>query len=515
MLTLTIKMKTQTLLAALLMAPFALGLHGAPMPNVILIYGDDVGYADVGAYGATLIPTPNLDRMAAEGIRFTDAHCAAATCTPSRYSLLTGEMAFRKQGTGVLPGNAKMAISPQQLTIADLFKAAGYQTGVIGKWHLGLGDGRIDWNGAIEPGPLDLGFDTCFLLPATNDRVPCVYVEDRHVFNLDPADPLTVSYGQPVASGIPGTEYPDARTTPEAMTYYRSSHGHNHSVINGIGRIGFMKGGRSALWDDETMTDVFVDRARKFIATHKDQRFFLFFSSQNIHVPRTPHPRFRGSSQLTYRGDAMVELDWAVGEILGAVREAEIDDNTLILFTSDNGPVYDDGYRDGTTVLTSQGEVDRGHDASGPYRGGKYQIFEGGTRIPLLVRWPAGITPGVSAALVTQVDFLASFAGFLGQSVPADAARDSRDAWAALVGKDPVGSEIILEQARHVALRRGPWKYYEEKLGGRNEATSMQPSLFNLDQDIGEAHNLADQHPRIVAELRSLLARYQVHGLAR
>jgi hypothetical protein len=212
-------------------------------PNVVIVYGDDVGYGDVGAYGAELIPTPNLDRMAAEGLRFTDAHCAAATCTPSRYSLLTGGMAFRKKGTGVLPGNANMAIDPGQFTLGDVFQQAGYRTGAIGKWHLGLGAGPIDWNGMVQPGPADIGFDYSFLLPATNDRVPCVYVENGHVVNLDPNDPISVSYGKPLDESMPGTAYPDGTLNPEAMTYYPSSHGHNNSVINGIGRIGFMKGG--------------------------------------------------------------------------------------------------------------------------------------------------------------------------------------------------------------------------------------------------------------------------------
>ena len=178
-------------------------------PNVIIIYGDDVGYGDVGAYGAKLIPTPNIDRLAAEGLRFTDAHCAAATCTPSRYSLLTGEMAFRKKGTSILPGDANMAIDPDQFTLADVFHQAGYRTGVIGKWHLGLGRGPIDWNGVVQPGPRDLGFDYAFLLPATSDRVPCVYLENGCVVNLDPNDPISISYGKPVDDSVPGTAYPD------------------------------------------------------------------------------------------------------------------------------------------------------------------------------------------------------------------------------------------------------------------------------------------------------------------
>ncbi len=483
-------------------------------PNVVIIYGDDVGYADVGAYGAKLIPTPNLDRMASEGLRFTDAHCAAATCTPSRYSMLTGEMAFRKKGTGILSGSAKMAIDPDQFTLADLFQKAGYKTGVIGKWHLGLGDGQIDWNRDIKPGPREIGFDYCFLLPATNDRVPCVYMENYRVINLDPADPITVSYGKPVSDEAPGTVYPDGRKTPEAMTYYRSSHGHNNSVINGIGRIGYMKGGKSALWNDEEMADVFVEKTRAFIEENNGEPFFLFFSSQDIHVPRTPHPRFQGKSKLSYRGDAMVQLDWATGAILKALQQSGVDDDTIVIFSSDNGPVYDDGYQDGTTVKTSTAEVDRGHDGSGPYRGGKYQIYEGGTRVPLIVRWPAGIKPGVSDALVTQVDFLASFAKLVEQQVPNVAGRDSRNQLDALLGRDDKGSEIILEQARGVAVRKGKWKYFEQSGGKGAKGKKAKPMLFDLETDVAESNNVASSQPDVVGEMSALLAKYKQQGLA-
>jgi len=474
-------------------------------PNVVIIYGDDVGYADVGAYGAKLIPTPNLDRLASQGVRFTDAHCAAATCTPSRYSLLTGEMAFRKEGTGVLPGDAKMIIDPKQVTLADVFQQAGYKTGVVGKWHLGLGAGDVDWNGAVTPGPRQIGFDYEFIMPATNDRVPCVYVENDRVVNLDPGDPISVSYKEPLDDSVPGTEYPDGRKNPEAMTYYPSSHGHNNSVINGIGRIGYMKGGKKALWDDESMAAVFVKKACGFIEENRDQPFFLYFASQDVHVPRTPHPRFHGKSELTYRGDAMVELDWAAGEIVRTIENCGLGEDTIVIFTSDNGPVYDDGYKDGTTVLTSTAEVDRGHDASGEYRGGKYQIYEGGTRIPLIVRWPGVVKPGVSKALVSQVDFLASFAHLLNQNIPQTAGPDSRNHLNALLGKDAQGSPIILEQARGLAIRKGLWKYIEP---GKGKA-----ELYNVETDIGEQNDVIAEHPEVAERLAGLLKRFRQQGL--
>ncbi|HSH10066.1 MAG TPA: sulfatase-like hydrolase/transferase, partial [Oceanipulchritudo sp.] len=227
-------------------------LAAGERPNVVLIYGDDVGYGDIGIYGAKMIPTPNLDRLAGEGLLFTDGHCAAATCTPSRYALLTGVHGFR-DGIRILPPDAPLTIPTDALTLPRVFKQAGYTTGIVGKWHLGLGEQGVptDWNGDVRPGPLEVGFDYSFLLPSTNDRVPCVYLENHRVVNLDPADPLYVSRNE---LSVPGsTNYPDGLKDRSAMTYYPSSRGHDNSVINGIGRIGYMAGGKSALWDDEGM----------------------------------------------------------------------------------------------------------------------------------------------------------------------------------------------------------------------------------------------------------------------
>ncbi len=471
-------------------------------PNVLLIYGDDVGFGDVGVYGAELIPTPNLDRLAAEGRVFTDAHCTAATCTPSRFSLLTGVHGFR-HGVRILRPNAPLTIPTDALTLPRVFQRAGYRTGIVGKWHLGLGEKGVpvDWNGEVKPGPLEVGFDECFLLPSTNDRVPCVYLDGHRVVGLDPADPLHV--GDPAEAPPESTRYPDGRATPEAMTYYASTHGHNQSVIGGIGRIGQMSGGESALWNDENM----ADEARAFLGEHREEPFFLLFSSQDIHVPRTPHPRFQGTTTLGYRGDAMVQLDWCVGELLDALDEQGLSKETMVIFSSDNGPVYDDGYDDGTTVQTSEEEVDRGHDGSGPYRGGKYQIYEGGTRVPLLVRWPGHIEPGRSSALVTQIDLLASFAGALDVELPAGAAMDSQDRWAAFVGEDAVGAPYVLEEARTLAVREGRWKLVARKSGG--------DELYDLEGDIAEASNVAAEHPEVAARLRALVEDARERGLRR
>ncbi len=476
-------------------------------PNVVIIYGDDVGWGDLGCYGATKIPTPHLDKLAAGGLRFTDGHCSAATCTPSRFSMLTGIHGFR-HNVRILAPDAPMTIKPGMLTLPELFKKAGYSTAVIGKWHLGIGDGKtpVDWNGEVKPGPLEVGFDYSFLLPSTNDRVPCVYVENHKVLNLDPADPLFVN-NKP--ADFEGTEYPDGRKNPESMTYYKNSHGHNYSVINGIGRIGQMWGGKSALWNDETMGPEFAKQARKYIAGRKDHKepFFLFWSAADIHVPRAPHPDFKGKSELTYRGDAMVQLDWCAGEIMAALEENGMTDNTIVIFSSDNGPVYDDGYEDGTTVKTSTKEIDRGHDGSGPYRGGKYQIYEGGHRVPLILRWPTKVKPAVSNATINQIDFLASFADMLNIELKNDQAIDSRNHLDALLGKDANGSEILVSEARDLAIRQGEWKYIASG-GKKGKNAAKKPiggELYNLKNDLGEQKNVISEHPERARQLQAML----------
>jgi len=480
----------------------------ADKPNVIIIYGDDVGYGDLGVYGSQMIPTPNLDKLASEGLVFTDGHCPASTCSASRYAMLTGQLAHRR-GVRILGPTSPMPILAEDYTLPRVFKAAGYTTAVIGKWHLGLGAKGVptDWNGDVKPGPLEIGFDYSFLLPNTNDRVPCVYLENHRVVNLDPNDPISLEKKIDPRS----TEYPDVRKNPEAMTFYKSTHGHNNSVINGIGRIGTMYGGKAALWNDETMSDEFVLRTEKFLDKHmkenKEQPFFLYFCSQSIHVPRAPNPRFKGMSQLGYRGDSMVELDWTTGAIMKMLDKHGIADNTIVIFSSDNGPVYDDGYDDSTTVHTSTKESDRGHDGSGPYRGGKYQIYEGGTRVPFIVRWPARIKPGKTAALITHTDFILSFADLLNVKIPEGAAPDSRNALKALLGDDPKGSDYLVEEAAGYALRHGDWKLVMEPLkkNAKDKQAAPRFELYNLSIDIGEQDNVAASHPEKVEQLSRIL----------
>lgn len=485
-------------------------LDASNRPNVVIIYGDDVGYGDVGIYGSEKIPTPNIDALAENGLRFTDGHCSAATCSPSRFSMLTGVHAFRSQ-VKILGPNAPLTISTDSFTLADLFRAAGYETAVIGKWHLGLGSktAPADWNAEVKPGPLEIGFDYSFLLPSTNDRVPCVYLENYDVVNYDPNDPIFVGFSTEQVNHPGSTAYPDGKINRKAMSYYQSSHGHNHSVINGIGRIGYMAGGKAALWDDETMADVFVEKARDYIGKPKNGPFFLFFSSQDIHVPRAPHPRFQGKTELGYRGDAMVQFDWCVGQIMEALQANDLLEDTLVIFSSDNGPVYDDGYVDGTITKTSSANNDQGHYGAGPYRGGKYQIYEGGTRVPFILSWPSIIDPGTSDALVNQIDFLRSFASLIGQQLPNNAGVDSRDTLDAFLGKSGKGLPYMIEEAANaIALRKGEWKYIQFH-ASKYKPNPGAPELYNLREDPSETDNLILRYPKIADALRTELLNIQ------
>ena len=434
-------------------------LSGAPAPNIVLIYADDLGYGDVSCNGAKHIRTPNVDRLAEQGLRFTDGHSAAHVCTPSRYAMMTGEYAWRKQGTGILPGDARLIIDPGRTTMASVLQQAGYRTAAVGKWHLGLGRDKIDWNGEIKPGPLEIGFDYCFIIPATGDRVPCVFVEDHRVAGLDPADPIQVSYGAPVGNDPTGKAHPE-------LLKMHPSYGHNQTIVNGISRIGYMTGGTTARWVDEDIADTLTGKAVHFIEQNKAGPFFLYFATHDIHVPRVPHPRFAGKSGMGPRGDAILQLDACVGRILETLDRLHLSENTLVIFSSDNGPVVDDGYRDDAVEKLGP------HRPAGPLRGGKGSIFEGGNRVPFIVRWPARIKPGVSDALVCQVDFVASFSALTGGHLDASAGPDSMSVLPALLGESKTGRELLIEQGGVLAIRRGKLKYIEPGKGPRRSMTN-------------------------------------------
>lgn len=477
-------------------------------PNVILIVADDLGYADLGCYGATRVQTPASDRLASQGVRLTNAHAAAATSTPARYSLLTGEYAWRRPGTDVAPGNAGMIIRPEQYTMADLFRNAGYRTAAIGKWHLGLGDktAEQDWNAPLPTSPADIGFDYHYIMAATADRVPCVFIENGAVVDYDPEAPIYVDYRKPFAGE------PTGRQNPELLTNLRSSHGHDQAIVNGIGRIGYMKGGGKALWKDENIADSITEHALGFIRENADHPFFMYLCTNDVHVPRFPHERFRGKSPMGLRGDAIAQFDWTVGKVLDELDSLGLADNTIVILTSDNGPVLDDGYEDGAEELRGT------HSPTGPYRGNKYSAFEGGTMVPAIVRWPGQVEAGSeSDALVSHIDWLASFGQLVDARIPAGEAPDSRPMLPALLGTDSIGAPWVLGYSSdHILSVRTPqWKYIEPSdaspmitWGPKIETgASPLPQLYNMQTSDAERDNEALARPEVVYDMQNILRR--------
>lgn len=508
-LTLALKLMRIFTLAILCITATCLTAQAENKPNIVLIYADDVGYGDVSCNGATALQTPNIDRLAKEGLRFTDGHAAAATCTPSRYAMLTGEYAWRKPGTGILPGNAALIIQPGRQTVASILKGAGYRTGVVGKWHLGLGRKEVDFNQEIIPGPREIGFDYSFLIPATGDRVPCVYVENQRVVGLDPNDPIAVSFGKKIGDEPTGSANPN-------LLKLHPSHGHDMTIVNGISRIGFMTGGKAARWVDEDMADTLTKKAVTFMEESKAKPFFLFFSLHDIHVPRVPHPRFVGKSGMGARGDAILQMDWCVGELLATLDRLKLSNDTLVIFSSDNGPVIDDGYKDEAVAKLGK------HKPSGPLRGGKYSAYEAGTRVPFLARWPAKIKPGESAALMCQVDLAANFAALTGQNLDTATAPDSENTLAALLGETKQGREVLVAQAATLSLRQGNWKYIPSAKGPKvspntNVDLGRAPAgqLFDLSTDLSETKNLASEHPDRVKAMAETLEAIRARGEAK
>ncbi len=472
-------------------------------PNIIIMYADDLGYGDVGCYGAAGIPTPNIDRLASRGLVFRQGYATAATCTPSRYSLLTGSYPWRNPRAAILAGDAPAIIDPAMPTLPKMLQKAGYRTGVVGKWHLGLGQGGLDWNREISNTPNDAGFDDSFIMAATNDRVPCVYIENRKVAGLDPNDPIEVTYDRDRAF----PDQPAGRDHPELLRM-KFSHGHDGSIVNGVSRIGHMRGGKAALWDDETMAGVFAGKAVEFVEGNKEQPFFLYYAFHQPHVPRLPGERFKGATPHGPRGDVIVEMDWCVGQVLDTLQRLGLEENTLVIFSSDNGPVLDDGYEDRAQELNGS------HRAAGPLRGGKYSMYDGGTRVPFIVRWPEAIEPGESDALVSHVDFHASLASLTGQVLEDAEAPDSMNVLDALLGRSNSGrDELVVEGTKaKTVLRRNEWVFIPPHEGPAvNTSTSTElgnspeAQLYNLSEDIGQIVNVARDNGGIAREMAARL----------
>jgi len=471
-------------------------------PNIVIIYADDLGYGEMGAYGATELKTPNLDKLANAGMRFTNGYASSATCTPSRYALLTGEYPWRNKRAKILPGTAPLIIDTAQPTIPKMLKKQGYHTGIVGKWHLGLGSGNVNWNVRIKPGPDEVGFDYSHILAATQDRVPTVYIENGHVVNLDPNDPIEINYKENFEGEPTGLNNPE-------MLNMKWHHGHNNSIVNGIPRIGFMKGGETARWIDEDMADYFLAEAQAYVKRHKDEPFFLFYTLQQPHVPRTPHARFVGSSGMGPRGDVIVEADWMIGEFVKTLESEGLLDKTLIVFSSDNGPVVNDGYYDDSEEKLGN------HKPAGVLRGGKYSLFEAGTRVPFFTFWKDNIKPGVSDAMVSQLDLFSSLAALVSSD---ESTIDSQDLLDLFLGKSNIGrDEMIIEATSRTAFRKGDWAMIPPYKGPAvNRQVNIELAnaddyqLYNLKEDISQQNNLIKSNPEKLQEM--ILAYEAIRG---
>jgi arylsulfatase A-like enzyme len=463
-------------------------------PNIVIIYADDLGYGELGAYGATQLKTPNLDKLANGGMLFTNGYASSATCTPSRYALLTGDYPWRKKA-GILTGSAPLIIDTLQITIPKLLKKQGYTTGIVGKWHLGLGDGNINWNEQIAPGPNEVGFDYSYIMAATQDRVPTVFIQDGYVVKLDTNDPIQVSYQKNFEGEPTGIDNPE-------LVKMNWHHGHNNSIVNGIPRIGFMKGGESAKWKDEDMADVFLQEAQQYVKKNKDKPFFLYYALQQPHVPRTPHPRFVGASGMGPRGDVIVEADYCIGEFIKTLENEGLLENTLIIFSSDNGPVLNDGYYDDAVEKLGS------HKPTGSLRGGKYSLFEAGTRVPFITYWKGEIKPGVSEAIVCQMDLLPSLAKLVQTE---NNITDGEQLLSTFLGQSQEGrADLIIEATSRTALRSGDWVMIPPYNAPRlNEKVNIELGndkeyqLYNLKDDIRQEHNLAKENPKKLKEMIS------------
>jgi arylsulfatase A len=477
-------------------------------PNIILIFADDLGYGDTGCYGATKVKTPNIDRLAREGRRFTDAHSASAVCTPARYALLTGEYPFRKDVWGPIRPMDPLVIPTSKLTLPAMLKQNGYATACFGKWHLGFGaTTKPDWNAELKPGPLELGFDYYFGLPVVSSAPPYVWVEDRRVLGLDPADPI--AYG----GDVPTKAYPE-------------------KGMRGI------SGGKAAheLFRDDEAGATLTEKAVKWIRAQRDRSFFLYFATPHIHHPFTPGKRFAGSSECGRYGDFIQEFDWMVGEILRTLDEGIAMNNTLVILTSDNGGMLNQGGQDAWRA---------GHRINGNLLGFKFDAWEGGHRVPFIARWPNRIEAGsVSDQLISTIDLFATLSALIGKPLPDDAAPDSFDVLSALMGKSDQPPRDHLLSVPHqkgiFALRSGPWLYINAQGGGgfkqknpgdhglggpsallfAGEVNSdiadgnIKPDapphqLYNLANDPSQSTNLASKHPDVVEKMERQLKEIQ------
>lgn len=474
-------------------------------PNVVVINVDDLGYGDVGCYGATKVNTPNIDKLAQEGRRFTDAHAASAVCSPSRYALITGQYPSRIDFWKPVFLKSPLVIDTAQMTVANVMKEAGYATACIGKWHLGFGTEKpVDWNKELKPGPLELGFDYYFGVPVLNSHPPFVYVENHKVVGLVPEDPMV--YGE------------EAKTREFDEKF----------DMDAIG------GGKAAheLYEDRKVGTTLKDRAIEWIKEKKEEPFFLYFATTNIHHPFTPAPQFIGKSEAGPYGDFIHELDWMIGEVLNTLEEEGLADNTLVILTSDNGGMLNRG---------GQNAWEAGHRQNANLLGFKFDAWEGGHRVPFIARWPGKIPAGTeSDELLSNVDILATLAALVEQPLKENEGPDSYNMLQAFTGSppEPVRDHLVISPSRkkNLAIRKGKWMYISSQgsggfpgkeigshlLGGaaatkltgqvnsdiengKIKADAPPAQLYDLEADPTQKRNLYDEYPEIAKELQALL----------
>ena len=456
-------------------------------PNIVLIYADDLGYGDLSCYGANKISTPNIDRLATEGRLFTDAHSTSAVCTPSRYALLTGEYPYRINNYGPVFCEERLIIDTNQTTLASLLKRKGYATACVGKWHLGFGEERKpDWNQDLKPGPLEVGFDYFYGIPVVNSHPPFVYAENHRVVGLDPADPLVYERG----GKTHGKPYPEKHAAPP-------------------GRMPSVVGGKAAhdFYVDEESAVHLTGKALNWM-NQQEEPFFLFYASHNIHHPFTPHPYFQGNSECGLYGDFVEELDWSVGQILEALETFGVADNTLVIFTSDNGGMFNGGGKEA---------IRQGHTPNGELKGQKFDAWEAGHRVPFLVRWP-GKTPvgSTSDELIANLDLLETFAAITDQKLNPGQGVDSINALPLLTETDAKSArdELVIQPHKkaYTSIRLGDWVYIPGPgSGGMTKFTPEQlekmppQQLYNLKEDPGQTQNLIKAHPEKAAAMEKVL----------